>query len=166
MGQALPQMLRTGGPPIGGRRPEQEPRRTLRRSAVALAGVPRFAGMSSKHLNRLAAESDELDLDSGQTIVHEGDPGEALFVMLAGQAKVVRAGKRLASVVPGDFFGELSALDGGPRTASIVAETPVRVLRLFRGTLMRLLEEEPQVTPRLMYGIARRIREIDRTWSL
>lgn len=163
MGQILPEVLRVGGPPVGGRRPEQPPRRTLRRSAVALAGVPMFVGFSSKHLNRLASEADELDLAAGQTIVREGDPGEALFVVLEGQAKVVRAGKRVGIVIPGDFFGELSALDGGPRTASVIAETPVRLLRLFRHTLKRLMDDEPQVTIKLVDGIARRIREIDRS---
>jgi CRP/FNR family transcriptional regulator, cyclic AMP receptor protein len=162
MGQILPEVLREGGPPIGGRRPEQPPRRTLRRSAVALAGVPMFVGFSPKHLNRLAAESDELGLAAGQTIVREGDPGEALFVVLEGQAKILRAGKRVGTVIPGDFFGELSALDGGPRTASVIAETPIRVLRLFRRTLTRLMSDEPQVTLKLMDGIARRIREVDR----
>jgi len=163
MGQILPEVLRVGGPPVGGRRPEQPPRRTLRRSAVALTGVPMFVGFSSKHLNRLASEADELDLAAGQTIVREGDPGEALFVVLEGQAKVVRGGKRVGTVIPGDFFGELSALDGGPRTASVIAETPVRLLRLFRHTLKRLMDDEPQVTIKLVEGIARRIREIDRS---
>ena len=163
MGQILPEVLRVGGPPVGGRRPEQPPRRTLRRSAVALAGVPMFVGFSSKHLTRLASEADELDLAAGQTIVREGDPGEALFVVLEGQAKVVRGGKRVGTVIPGDFFGELSALDGGPRTASVIAETPVRLLRLFRHTLERLMDDEPQVTIKLVEGIARRIREIDRS---
>jgi CRP-like cAMP-binding protein len=158
----LADVLRKGGPPIGGHRPEQSPRRTLRRSAVALAGVSMFGGFSPKHLNRLAAETDELDLAAGQTIVREGDPGEALFVVLEGQARVVRAGRRVGRVLPGDFFGELSAIDGGPRTASVVAETPVRVLRLFRRTLMRLIADEPQVRMRLLDGIVRRIREVDR----
>jgi CRP/FNR family transcriptional regulator, cyclic AMP receptor protein len=158
----LPDVLREGGPPLGGRRPEQSPRRTLRRSAVALAGVPMFGGFSPKHLNRLAAETDELDLPAGHTIVREGDPGETLFVVLEGQARVIRAGKRVGRVLPGDFFGELSALDGGPRTASVVAETPVRVLRLFRRTLMRLIADEPQVRMKLLDGIVRRLREVDR----
>jgi CRP-like cAMP-binding protein len=65
--------------------------------------------------------------------------------------------------VPGDFFGEVSVLDGGPRTASVVAETPVAALRLFRRTVLELMEAEPQFALALLEGIARRIREIDRS---
>jgi CRP/FNR family cyclic AMP-dependent transcriptional regulator len=162
MTSGLPELLRPGGPPIGGRQPEQRPRRTRRRSANALAGVPLFVGLSSKHLDRLAGEADELDFTAGQSIVHEGEPGEALFVVLEGQGKVVRGGRTVGSVVPGDFFGELSAIDGGERTASIVAATPMRVLRLFRRTLMRLIQDDPQVALKLMDGMVRRIRQIER----
>ena len=61
-------------------------------------------------------------------------------------------------MLPGDFFGELSALDGGPRSASVMAETPIVRVRLFRRTLMALLEDEPQVTLKLLDGIVRRVR--------
>ncbi len=94
--------------------------------------------------------------------MREGDLGEALFVVLEGEGKVVRGRRKVGSVVPGDFFGELSAIDGQPRTASVVAVTPLRVLRLFRRTLMRLIDEEPQLTFKLLDGIVRRVRQIDR----
>jgi CRP-like cAMP-binding protein len=64
--------------------------------------------------------------------------------------------------MPGDFFGELSAIDGGPRTASVIAETPMQVLRLFRRTLMALIKDEPQVSLKLLDGITRRVRQVDR----
>jgi CRP-like cAMP-binding protein len=158
----MPEMFKRGRAPIGGRQPEQPPRRTRRQTAVALAVVPIFAGFSTRHLNRLAEDTDELSFMPGQSIVAEGEPGEALFVVLSGQGKVTRGGKRVGRVLPGDFFGELSAIDGGPRSASIVAETPMHVLRLFRRTLTRLIEDEPQVALRLLDGIVRRIREINR----
>jgi CRP-like cAMP-binding protein len=62
--------------------------------------------------------------------------------------------------VPGDFFGELSALDGGPRTASVVTDTPTEVLRLFRHSLQRVLREEPALTMGLLVGLARRLRHV------
>jgi CRP/FNR family transcriptional regulator, cyclic AMP receptor protein len=124
-----------------------------------------FAGFSKRHLHRLAGESDVLAFASGQTIVKEGDPGETLFVVLSGQAKVTRRGRKVGSVMPGDFFGELSAIDGGPRSASVVAETPMQVLRLFRRTLMSLIADEPQVTMKLLDGIVRRVRQVDRMRS-
>ena len=63
-------------------------------------------------------------------------------------------------LLPGDFFGELSALDGGPRSATIIAETPLSAVRLFRRTLMGMIQREPGLTISLLQGIAHRIREI------
>jgi CRP-like cAMP-binding protein len=144
------------------RAPEQPPRRTKRQTASVLRGVPLFSSLPRRALERLAEDTDELTYRPGQKVVEEGLLGETLFVVLSGEGKVVRRGRTLARVRPGDFFGELSALDGGPRTATIVAETPMEVLRLFRRTLFALLRDEPQLALRLMDGIVRRVREIDR----
>ena len=146
----------------GGRLPEQLPRRTVRENAETLATVPLFVGFSKKHLRRLAAEADELSFEPRASVVEEGMLGETLFVVLSGRAKVTRRGRRVGEVLPGDFFGELSALDGGPRSATVTAETPMRVLRLFRHTLSDLLRDEPRLTLKLLDGIVRRIREVQR----
>lgn len=162
MSQSLPDMLmRDAGKAVPGRQPEQPARRTRRQTADTLSQVPMFNDFTKKHLNRLAADTDELIFEPGQIIVREGDPGEALFVVLEGQGKVVRKKRKVGEVIPGDFFGELSAIDGEPRTASIVAVTPMRLLRLFRRTLTSLLEDEPQVIPKLLEGIVRRLREVE-----
>ena len=163
MPQSLPDMIARGRRAPPGGRPEQEARRTVRRSTVALAGVPLFAGFSKRHLQRLASQTDEVRFVPGETIVEQDNPGETLFVMLEGQAKVVRDGKVRTRLMPGDFFGEVSVLDGGPRTASVIAETPVATLRLFRRTVLELVGAEPQLALSLLVGIAHRIREIDRS---
>jgi len=163
MSQGFPDMfLRESKVRPPQRQPEQPMRRTRRQTAAVLAQVPMFADFSKRHLNRLAADTDELEFEPGQQVVHEGDPGETLFVVLSGQAKVMRGGRKVGEVVPGDFFGELSAIDGGPRTASVVATTPMRVLRLFRRTLTALISEEPQLTLKLLDGMVRRLRQVDR----
>jgi len=163
MSQSLPDMLRReSGRGVTPRRPEQSPRRTRRQTVLVLSGIPLFDDFSKKHLNRLASETDELTFGPGESVVKEGDLGETLFVVLEGEGKVVRGGRKVGVVLPGDFFGELSAIDGGPRTASVVAVTQLRVLRLFRRTLMSLIEDEPQVTLKLLDGIVRRVRQIDR----
>ena len=142
--------------------PEQLPQRTVRENAATLGAVPLFMGFSKKHLQRLAAEVDELTFDKRAVIVEEGMLGETLFVVLSGKGKVTRAGKKVGEVLPGDFFGELSTIDGGPRTATVAAETPMRVLRLFRHTLVSLLRDEPRLTLKLLDGVVRRIREVQR----
>ena len=98
--------------------------------------VPLFTVFSKKQLERLAKETDRQSFAPGVKIVEEGLLGETLFVVLEGRAKVTRGGKKVGEVLPGDFFGELSALDGGPRSATVTAVTPVKVLRLFRRTLV------------------------------
>lgn len=164
MSQVIPEMFPTGrsGSRFGGRRPEQAPRRTQRQTVTALSGVPLFTGFGKRHLQQLAREADELAFGPGESVVTEGVLGETLFVVLAGHGKVVRRKRRVGEVVPGDFFGELSAIDGGARTASVIAETPMRVLRLYRRTLVALLKDEPQLALKILDGIVRRVREVER----
>jgi len=163
MSQGAADMLLRGRRGVGGRLPEQLPRRTVRENATSLAGVPLFHGFSKRHLQRLASQADELTFEPRDSIVEEGMLGETLFVVLSGKGRVTRRGKKVGEVLPGDFFGELSTLDGGPRSATVTAETPMRVLRLFRHTLVELLTDEPRLTLKLLDGIVRRIREIQRT---
>jgi CRP/FNR family cyclic AMP-dependent transcriptional regulator len=165
MPQSLPDMAMRGMRNAVERQPEQAPRRTQRETAAVLSRVPLFAGFAKRHLNRLAKLSDEIDFGPGQRVVEEGLRGETFFVVLAGHAKVIRGGRKIGDVVPGDFFGELSALDGGPRSASVVAETPMRLLRLFRHTLVGLVEEEPQLALRILDQMVRRVRETERRRS-
>jgi CRP-like cAMP-binding protein len=149
--------------PSGQRRSVAAGRRSqagLRRSEAALTAVPLFDGFSKRHLRRLARESDAVEFAPGRPIVAEGQAGEAMFVVLTGTARVVRGGRKVGALIPGDFFGELSALDGGPRTASIVPETPVEVLRVFGHTLRRMVEEEPTLAMGLLEGLARRLRQV------
>ena len=154
-------MLRGAGADVEpARRPEQPAKRTRRQNEVALSGVPLLAGISRKHLRRLASEADEQRFQTGQTIVEEGMPGETLYVVLEGQGKVTRKKRRVGQVLPGDFFGELSAIDGGERSASVVAETPMRLLRLFRHTLVDMVRSEPDFSVRLLDGMIARVRQI------
>lgn len=127
---------------------------------AALAAIPLFDGLSKRHLRRLARDADVVAFGPGRSIVEEGQPGEAMFVVLGGTARVLRAGRKVGVLIPGDFFGELSALDAGPRTASVVPDTPVEVLRLFRHTLHELVEDEPVLAMGLLEGLARRLRQV------
>jgi CRP-like cAMP-binding protein len=158
-------VLREAGKDARGRRPEQSARRTQRESVTALSVVPLFTVFSKKQLERLAKETDRQSFAPGVKIVEEGLLGETLFVVLEGRAKVTRGGKKVGEVLPGDFFGELSALDGGARSATVTAVTPVKVLRLFRRTLVGALKEEPRLAIKLLDGMAARIRQVERSVS-
>ena len=133
-----------------------------KRHAAVLAQVPLFAGLPKRHLKKLAERADEATFDPGAHIVALGDPGSAFFVLMAGEAKVVRRGRTLGRLQPGDFFGEISLLDGGPRTASVIAETPVVAVRIFKKTFDEVLAEEPGVASQILAVLARRLREAER----
>jgi CRP-like cAMP-binding protein len=163
MPQGLPELARTEqSKRLSQPLPEQLPKRTIRDTAATLGAVPLFAGFSTKHLRRLAKEADEMRVAAGDHLVEEGMLGEVLFVVLEGRAKVTRGGRKVGEVLPGDFFGELSAIDGGPRSATVTAVTPMRVLRLFRHTLIALLRDEPVLITKLLDGMVRRIRQVER----
>jgi CRP/FNR family transcriptional regulator, cyclic AMP receptor protein len=161
--QSLPEMVLQGrrrGP--GGRQPEQRLRRTRRQTAQALSIVPLFAGFTKRDLNRLAEETDVVSFAAGTTVVEEGLLGETMFVVLSGEARVAKGKRRLGTVRPGDFFGEVALLDGAPRSASVVAETPLEAIRLYRRTLMRMIEAEPQLALKILDSLVRRVRNLSR----
>ena len=160
MSQSVPDMLLRQRPPTTGRRPEQEARRTRRQTATALAGVPLFAGFSKRDLDRLADETDVVSFRTGQTIVEEGMLGETMFVVLSGEAVVMHGQRKLGTLRPGDHFGELAAIDGAPRSATVVALTPVVANRLFRRTLFSMLKAEPQLSLKILDAMVRRIRDL------
>lgn len=157
----LPPRRRGAAP--GSRLPEQRARRTRHETVVALQGVPLFSGLPRRQIQRIAKEADEQTFGPGETIVQEGLLGETLFVVLEGTGKVTRGRRKVGEVLPGDFFGELSVIDGGPRSASVVAETPMRVLRVFRRTLTSLWRDDPRLAIRVLDGVTRRVRDVSRT---
>lgn len=163
MSQSVPEMLLQGrgrGPTR--RQPEQPLRRTRRETAQALSVVPLFAGLTKRDLNRLAEETDVVSFAAGTTVVEEGLLGETMFVVLSGEARVTKGKRRLGSVRPGDFFGEVALLDGAPRSATVVAETPLEAIRLYRRTLLRMLEAEPQLALKILDSLVRRVRNLTR----
>jgi CRP-like cAMP-binding protein len=152
-------LRRSGTRPVR-RQPEQALLRTRRETAAALSHVPLFSGFSKKALAHLADDTDVVSFSAGQKIVEEGLLGEAMFVILSGEATVLKGKRRLGTIVPGDFFGEVAVLDGSPRSATVVAATPLVAIRLFRRTFLRFLKAEPQLAIKILDGIVRRMRAL------
>ena len=136
-----------------------------KRGADLLGQVPLFEGLSRRHLRRLAEHADEISFREGETIVEEDQPGGSFFVIVEGEVKVRQGGRAIATAGPGEFFGEISLLDGGPRSATVVADTPVVAIRLFKSSFDRVVKEEPQVAGKILTVVARRLREAERTIS-
>ena len=128
-----------------------------------LAGVPLFQGLSSRHLKRIRDLAESADYRAGASLVKQGAPGEGFFVILEGLAKVVVGRRTINRLRPGDYFGEISLLDGGARTASVVSETPMKVLLIDRARFLKLLQAEGGIAVALLEGLARAIRRTDRS---
>lgn len=126
-----------------------------------LASVPLFAACSRKELQTIAKASDELSIPEGKVLVEQGDVGRECFVILDGKAAVKRNGKRVATLGPGSYFGELSLLDKGPRTATVEAETALSVLVLGPREFSTVLEQVPGLSHKLLATLASRVRELD-----
>jgi CRP-like cAMP-binding protein len=147
---------------------KRDPERGPAGAPVALlASVPLFAGLSRRHLRQLAKLSEEARFPAGRVVAQFGSRATAFYVIVAGTAKVsigysTRAFARLG---PGDFFGELALLDGGPRSASVTAETSLDTIRIARPEFRKMLKREPEIAIKLLEELSRRLRDSTRSPS-
>jgi CRP/FNR family cyclic AMP-dependent transcriptional regulator len=129
---------------------------------AALSTVPLFEGLPPRHLRRLRDLCKVVDYMPGHSVVKEGDVGDSFYVIVSGQAKVTSKGRSIRSMRPGDHFGEIALLDGGARTASVLTETPMRLLEIKRSAFTKLVHVEPLIAVGLLKGLARMIRQTER----
>ncbi|HVF12350.1 MAG TPA: cyclic nucleotide-binding domain-containing protein [Actinomycetota bacterium] len=127
----------------------------------SLKNVPLFEGLSLRELKLIAQAGKEVDHPSGRVIVEEGTNGVGFHLILEGSAKVIVRGKKKSSLGPGDYFGEISLIDRGPRMATVVAEDPVRTLTLSSWSFMPLVERHPAIAKKLLLGLCQRLRNLD-----
>ena len=130
--------------------------------AATVSQLPLFAGLPPDQLARLTPHLHALTLPAGATLMHEGQPAEALYVLVLGTAKVeaIEAGGRpviLALLGPGDLLGELSVLEQTTRTATVVALEETQLLWLDRATVQQALQRLPLLTLNLAHALARRL---------
>jgi hypothetical protein len=123
-----------------------------------LGGDPALSHLSKRELRKLAQNVVEDRYEAGTTIVRQGGTTSTLFVVLEGEAKVVREGRTISRRRPGEFFGEIALIDGRARAASVVAETPMRCLVLHQESLRRLLTSDPAVAWAMLQSLAIRLR--------
>ena len=134
-----------------------------RRDTDLLARVPIFTGLSKRHLRGIAGLARDRRFQENETVAEEGKPGDDFYVILGGQAKVVQRGRTIATLIPGDFFGEIALLDGGPRSASVVAETPLETMTLNRKPFHSMLQREPSIVLKMLEEVAGRLRNAERS---
>lgn len=122
-----------------------------------------FQGVKPEDAQALAAQFEYLDVHRGQVIFHEGEPGDSLYIVLAGKIKLGRKSadgrENLVAVMgPSDQFGELSLFDPGPRTATAQAVTDVRLARMPKQALRSWIANRPEISEQLLRVLARRLR--------
>src|SRR6266480_2886532 len=124
-----------------------------------LAQVRMFSALSKRELTMLGRASDEIHVPAGKTLVTEGEPGHEFFLILKGSASVRRNNRKIASLGPGQYFGEMALLDRGPRTATITADADMTVLVLGQREFSGVLDEIPGVAHKILSVMAARLRE-------
>jgi CRP/FNR family cyclic AMP-dependent transcriptional regulator len=129
------------------------------RRAELLAACDLFRGVGAEGIAALAGRATEVDFPAGHVIARQGEIGTGFFVVVAGSVRVVRDGNHLATLGPGEFFGELSVLDGKPRNAMVAAETATSCLALATWDFEAVLLENPALTLAILRGVATRLRE-------
>jgi CRP/FNR family transcriptional regulator, cyclic AMP receptor protein len=123
-----------------------------------LSEVDLFNGVSRRQLKRLVSLGKEIEHGAGHTLAAEGLGALAFHLILSGEVSVHQAGKEIGRLRSGDHFGEISMIDGRARSASVVAETPVRVLAINRQQFLDLVDSEPAFARGVMAGLCARLR--------
>jgi CRP/FNR family transcriptional regulator, cyclic AMP receptor protein len=129
-----------------------------------LRNVPLFSGCSTKDLEKIAKAGDTITLPAGSVIIDQGQTGREAFVIIDGQATVRRNGKKITTVGAGAVLGELSLLDHGPRTATVVCDTECSVIVIDQRHFSGVLAEVPAIAQKLLASLAARIRDFDRQY--
>ena len=126
-----------------------------------LAAVPLFEGLSKKQLRRISSLMTRIDRPAGQVLTTEGQQGYEFFIVLEGGVEVRQGDRVIATRRPGDYVGEIALLDRRPRTATVVATTPVSVEVLSRSEFVSLLAEVPELSEQVMATMAQRLVDLE-----
>jgi CRP/FNR family cyclic AMP-dependent transcriptional regulator len=135
----------------------------LRKNAKVelIKGVPLFSELGKRELNEVASIADEIDLREGKELTIEGQPGREFFVIIEGDAVVRRGDREINRLGAGDFFGEIALVDDRPRTATVVAESPLRALVVTDRAFRTLLDRSPAIESKVMSARAARLAPDD-----
>jgi CRP-like cAMP-binding protein len=126
--------------------------------AKALQSVPLFSGLTKKELAVVSGAAKEVGATAGDILAKEGEQGVGFFLIVEGTARVVVNGRTRRRLTAGDTFGEIALLDGGPRTATVIAETDMVMLGITAWAFKGLLTQYPTITIKLLEEVASRLR--------
>jgi len=122
-----------------------------------LKRVPLFSACSKKELGQVALAADEIDVREGKVLTAEGDPGREFFVLVEGSADVRRKGRKVNTMGPGDFFGEIALVSDRPRTATVTVTSPARLLVVTDRAFRELMKRVPSIQLKVMATLVERL---------
>ena len=126
-----------------------------------LKRIPLFRDLNQRQLDQIARHADEIDCKADRILMRQGEMGNEVLVIVDGRARVERDGKVIAHAEAGDVVGEISLIDGKPRTASVIAETPCTLLTIHRRSFSPLLETVPGLAQKLLTTLCERLRNAE-----
>ena len=130
----------------------------------SLRNVDLFRGCSKKELEKVAKATDDIVMTAGTMLIDQGQMGREAFVVMDGEVTVKRGGRKIATLGAGDVVGELSLLDHGPRTATVVCATDCTLLVIDQRRFLAVLDDVPSISHKLLASLAKRIRDMDRQY--
>lgn len=133
--------------------------------AALLGKAPIFAALTERQLRSLAKTAKVVAFPANARVVKQGEPGIGLYLLLTGSAEVRQGDRKLATLGPGQFFGEMTLVDEQPRSADVVAVQPSECAVLSRWEFWGFAKGEPEVLQGIMREMARRLRETNRALS-
>jgi CRP-like cAMP-binding protein len=125
--------------------------------AQGIKAIAVFANLDETQRDCVAEACRDIEVEAGTTLVEDGEFGYAMFAVVEGTADVLKNGRHIRTLGPGDVFGEIAVMFGGRRTATVVATTPMKLVMLFDGELARLDREVPEVAKALRVSVADRL---------
>jgi CRP-like cAMP-binding protein len=105
-----------------------------------------------------------VEAPAGQVLARAGEPGDRFFLIVDGAVRIEVSPDTHHRAGPGEFFGEMSLLDGEPRSATVVAETPIRLLVIHRRDFWNVLKEAPTLTHRILVTLSQRVRQAEKAF--
>ena len=137
----------------------------LRRSSQKidlLKKVPLFSNLSQKHLKEIAKHADQVQVGKGRVLVQQGKTGWEFIFIVEGKARVEKNGKIIRQLSGGDFFGEISLIDGEPRTSSVIAETDMTLLIVHKPSFDHLLDAIPGLQRKILISLCQYLRRAEK----
>ena len=119
--------------------------------------APLFWNCTRRELQQIAQLADEIDLREGKEMTRQGERGREFFVLLEGDADVIKDGRTINTLGSGDFFGEIALVSDTPRTATVKATSPVRALVITDRAFRRLLKDQPEIQGKVLAAVAARL---------